>query len=52
MPSLKYFPDDIDIRKLAEPFCYNPPQSPFTKGGGHRVLPFSKGESEGICLTF
>jgi hypothetical protein len=30
----------------------NPPQSPFMKGGEKKILPFSKGESEGICSVF
>jgi hypothetical protein len=42
IPSLKCFPDDEALRDFSEP------QSPFTKGGRKWVLPFGKGELEGI----
>jgi hypothetical protein len=32
---------------------FNPPPSPFMKGGRKKeILPFSKGELEGICTIF
>ncbi len=31
---------------------FNPPPSFFTKGGKKEILPFSKGELEGICTIF
>jgi hypothetical protein len=49
--SLKRFSDDEALRDFSEPVVkipLNPPQSPFTKGGRKWVLPFGKGELEGI----
>jgi hypothetical protein len=44
----------VDGREVGSSLNANPSKPPFTKGGfyGHKVLPFGKGELEGISYFF